>query len=515
MKVLVIGDSVMWGQGLKEKDKLHVLASRSIAALQGISHEEIDILHLAHSGATIYGSSENSPEDVIDKRIPNWQEVPSSFPTILEQVDFAASHYQARNTQPELILLDGGINDIGAFNIIDPRYTEAKLEKDLKKKMYAGMSDLLNRTRTHFPEPLIMVMGYFPFVSNETSLKIIQVVGGLLSSLAIPLDLLATLQAQRVVHKTRYFHERQLSLLRKVVHRFHADPGTRGKGVLFVDPAFGPQHSVGASDALLFSPKEPDDPIDALRRFFNNPVSNVLALEPDDPVAEDRREACEQVQGAGQKCLIAAVAHPNEKGAARYAEAIQKKFLEYRSISLKRHVKKLLRGSGPKSVHAASRKYYLDMSSLSLSSMMQDMIVDSIDVVIKTKDKPFAGTDHDVFFSVGGLNEWSIGGYIHEGDIRNDFERDSIKMYSINPSEGNLNGKLHLRDLKKLSLRLEFNPAGVGLEPYPTWKPEFITFFVNGIRLYTEEIDQTLRRGDTWTAKDFPSIKLIGVLYKM
>src|SRR2546422_11261103 len=76
MRVVVMGDSVMWGQGLLEADKIHSRVTNLLRDCLG--YGPFEIINLAHSGATI-GLGDATV------RAPLNGEVPTSYPTILQQ----------------------------------------------------------------------------------------------------------------------------------------------------------------------------------------------------------------------------------------------------------------------------------------------------------------------------------------------------------------------------------------------------------------------------------------------
>jgi hypothetical protein len=139
-KMLALGDSVMWGQGLADEHKFVHLV-QSFLAGQG---KTVELASLAHSGAII----DLAPQ------LPNPQtsflfgELPRTFPSILSELSVAAqaagfSAYLQPNSfdpgdwqstkqdlagqiagypsaPPDLILLDGGINDFKALQVVLP-----------------------------------------------------------------------------------------------------------------------------------------------------------------------------------------------------------------------------------------------------------------------------------------------------------------------------------------------------------------------------------------------------------
>ena len=66
VRVLALGDSIMWGQGLKEKDKFTALVAAEIARKRAT---DVDVVRYAHSGATVWSkawrySSSPDPADI-------------------------------------------------------------------------------------------------------------------------------------------------------------------------------------------------------------------------------------------------------------------------------------------------------------------------------------------------------------------------------------------------------------------------------------------------------------------
>ena len=100
--VVALGDSVMWGQGLRPENKLAALVQ---AGLQHRIGRQVDLHVFAHSGATI---AEVEGEEGIDQP---WRddplrplrpgELPYSDPTVLTQVDLAAARLDARSVDLE------------------------------------------------------------------------------------------------------------------------------------------------------------------------------------------------------------------------------------------------------------------------------------------------------------------------------------------------------------------------------------------------------------------------------
>jgi hypothetical protein len=104
LRIVSLGDSIVWGQGLSEADKLDVLVRDALAD----ANPGITLQRLAHSGAVIgVNPVEGSPAD---------GEVPMPQPTIIQQCD----SFNDSPVTVDLVLLDGGINDVDVRTILNP-----------------------------------------------------------------------------------------------------------------------------------------------------------------------------------------------------------------------------------------------------------------------------------------------------------------------------------------------------------------------------------------------------------
>ena len=166
--VVAIGDSIVWGQGLDDASKFTV---RVRNWLQQQLQAPVTLTSFAHSGAIIeqHGSGDALP--------PYPGEVPNSWPSITAQARMAAglwSGYPRGNvTAPpadeiDLVILDGGINDVGVKNILDPRLSS--LAATTQQKCDFAMRALLSDVAMLFPNARVVVTGYFAIVSQESSL---------------------------------------------------------------------------------------------------------------------------------------------------------------------------------------------------------------------------------------------------------------------------------------------------------------------------------------------------------
>jgi lysophospholipase L1-like esterase len=293
-RTAVIGDSVMWGQGLRDENKLHSkLLSYVTPRLNG---RPVEKQHVAHSGAII-GVKEavSSSADWASRGVSG--EVPSKYPTIA---------YQAANqvTSPELVdllVMDGGINDVTVDRILTMDYMISLDNLRLATRDMLGMPMewlLADIVMPRFPKATIVVTNYFPIVSYESDPIAI---AALMTALFGLVGLAVTYEVRRkLADQALTFHAESTTALRNAVARANQRHGTQR--VLFVETGFGPSNSVGAPSAWLYNPGQPDE------------------AQPARIAECDRWKSL--IGGGYEACKVAGLGHPNPSGASVYAAKI-------------------------------------------------------------------------------------------------------------------------------------------------------------------------------------------------
>src|ERR1051326_4141714 len=119
--LLVIGDSVVWGQGLAEEHKTATIIARHLGA---------ELKMLAHAGAKI------GIRDSYSVTMPSG-EIPCFFPTILQQLQ---SVDDALAKTADWVLMNGGINDVEIQRVFNPMVPQYELE--LHTRNYCGTMGL-------------------------------------------------------------------------------------------------------------------------------------------------------------------------------------------------------------------------------------------------------------------------------------------------------------------------------------------------------------------------------------
>lgn len=376
-RMLVLGDSVMWGQGLADEHKFSYKIGEWICAQRngGVCQNKDDVqIHVeAHSGAVI---AQPRKDDQIKEeerftrikspvRYPG--EVPSRHPTVWGEVDLARRYYLENSiplSEVDLILVNGGINDMGPARILAPKPIEflaGDVTKFAKKYCEADMKLLLDKVANTFPRARIVVPGYFPLVSISTPENIVSETIGYLflgkkekadekgameeapakSPDANPSDAKPSDQgaaAPKLSSFLKNLAERSLdwtdssnSAFAAAVKSFnstHSGLPLAGNKIpspaqraLFVAVPFGDDNAYAAKNAYLWRliPKPADVVLECAGK---DPFKKIISS---DELQTKRPCMCDEA-GKGNEiaCLRAAAFHPNVAGADLYFRSITK-----------------------------------------------------------------------------------------------------------------------------------------------------------------------------------------------
>jgi hypothetical protein len=290
-RIAVIGDSVMWGQGLHDLQKFSTKVRHHLQ--NNLGGREVSLENRAHSGAVIGFADPATTDESWAARNVNG-EFPTGFPTIAYQ----AAKQVTNPESVDLLLMDGGINDVGIGRIMDPSTTVDWLRNLIGVTMRDRLPGLLDVVVPRFPKATILIMNYFPVTSDESNVEAVTGLLGFFLGPIIGAQVYTDLRA-RQAERWRVFHDDSTAAMRQAAADANARFGTQR--VRFVDSGFGPANAVGASSPWLYAPGE-IDPVDYLRQAVCD--SN----EPD--------------LIARQSCYRANTGHPNRFGAEAYAGAI-------------------------------------------------------------------------------------------------------------------------------------------------------------------------------------------------
>ena len=328
LNMLVLGDSILWGQGLKEEHKSWFLVKSWLEESGVVVHAKIE----AHAGALI-GAAGVAPPKVL----MTYGEVNSPWPTLHDQIDNALHAFPDPN-QVDLVLVDGCINDVSARRFLNAANTADGIEKLAAEKCGQPVQDLLARIASSFPNAHIVATGYYPVISEDTPHDLFMRV--LAKRFYEPMRAEAPKLSDNELLKrwatvSNSWYEASNKSLMEAVEKTNASLTAEGsrQRALFARISFKPEHAFAAKDSRLWGFEGT-----TLRKVLAVATLGRVNLRSNDEVRSQRASMCDEffkprpVETEGQKqtrkyelmvCRLAAIAHPNRKGAAAYAESIK------------------------------------------------------------------------------------------------------------------------------------------------------------------------------------------------
>jgi lysophospholipase L1-like esterase len=277
----VLGDSILWGSGLSEEEKAWALVRRWLEQRLG---RPVEVTVLAHSLAVI------APDAEKDVGSPAWGEIRFRRPSITYQALFDPRMTDEASSI-DLVLVDGGINDLGPLNLIAPwrsvRWVREHTAEHCGRKMKNLLLPLLDR----FPKARVVVTGYYPIVSSDT---------WFVRALA-PLPALR----RRVIALSAAWGQASDEWLRWAVDQANLHVSSRTtRRVSYASPVFLPGNCYGARNTYLWTLWE--------------------AFTDRSAVGKRRRCECLRLKPWDPICPIDRAFHPNPKGARAYGDAVKR-----------------------------------------------------------------------------------------------------------------------------------------------------------------------------------------------
>jgi lysophospholipase L1-like esterase len=338
LHMLVIGDSIMWGQGLRDDEKF---SSRVKCWLQEKTEREVKVHMEAHSGAVISGSaSAQSAFTSING------EVNMTSPTINDQLDHAVQFYKQNQTSPALILMNGCINDIGVKNLLAASTPLEDLRTQARLNCGEKMQLLLRRVKDSFPQAQVVVTGYYPIVSVQTAdnafLRLL--VKKLNNQRPEARKMSDKEMRARLVAISDEWYKASTASLVEAVMKINVANSDSPK-VLFAEIQFGPEHVFAAPETLLWTFLFASTKASGFAKVVVLLSFGTAAYKANDHMRESRIKSCEQTfkkpkgikETKKQKedredlfliCRYASLGHPNNVGALIYTEAIKGQLLQ-------------------------------------------------------------------------------------------------------------------------------------------------------------------------------------------
>jgi len=305
-EIVVIGDSIEWGVGLAESAKFPSLVAQKVRDLTQDGNVAVYVKwDDPHTGA-VSGLTPLRKTGL--PAIPG--EVSTKDPTIAEQVESHAGNPDSPNV--DLVLIDGCINDLGVFVILDPQVSTSQIEARTKQACHDDMLALLKRTAAVFPNAKIIDTSYFAPLSALSSpagpllVSFLIAIGSPIEQIpgAIVGGVLAPGTAQRVIQNSVFFGNKSTEQLALAVSDANAALAGAQR-IFFANAGFGPQNAaLTGSSALLFGVNQDGSAQDAL--------------------ADMRKSLCKQFKDRTDTvtCNHGSAGHPNERGAQQFANAI-------------------------------------------------------------------------------------------------------------------------------------------------------------------------------------------------
>ncbi len=327
LNMLVLGDSIMWGQGLNEQNKAWY---RVKSWLKENTSRDVRENIEAHSGALVGVNdvpwSNDSPRD---------GEVSSAVPTVNHELDRALKSY-ADPSQVDLVLVDGCINDVDVRNLLNAANSSDDVKRMATEKCGMPMQALLRRVANAFPSAHVIVTGYFPIISEKTpnSLLMKAMARMFYQPGPRPAKLKQRDLRENLIAVSRTWYQASNAALSDAVEKVTAELVTKGsrQRVLFVEIPFPPEYSFNAPETRLWGFNA-----SFLRKLLAVLTLGRVTLPTNDEQQRQRVASCNEQykrpasETDSQKgtremrrmlCRYASLGHPNRKGSAIYADAI-------------------------------------------------------------------------------------------------------------------------------------------------------------------------------------------------
>ncbi len=327
LNMLVLGDSIIWGQGLRTEHKSWYQIKLWLAQNTGRAvSERIE----AHAGAVIeVGGTEHDSVSVDG-------EVKVTVPSVINQVERALRNY-ADGTQVDLVLVSGCINDVGTTNLLNAAKTPEEIRLLTEAKCGPTMERLLRRITSSFPTAYVIVTGYYPFVSEKTRRDLFTkaFAKGFYQANPGASSLSQEVIFKRMIANSDEWYRSSNKSLGEAVKRVNAEfSGADSQGrVMFAAITFLPEHSFRAPKTKVWNFENSQ-----FRKLMVILSAGKILPRTNDEMRKQRAASCKEfwkplpIETSDQKkekrnqallCRYGALGHPDRKGALTYAEAIK------------------------------------------------------------------------------------------------------------------------------------------------------------------------------------------------
>jgi hypothetical protein len=282
--VAVIGDSIAWGNGLCRENKYYYLVADW---LRKVRNQPVEVKVYAHSGATISGIS--GPNCQTDNPALN-----SGCPTLTEQINSIQN-----SADVDLVLVSGGANDVGVLTVLDLEIPADEL-RNRCESMEGSMSTLLGSLLTKCNNAKIIVIGYYPAISEESNVDLLRNEYKKIMDKDLPNNLDDSEIKRRFIENSQAFDIGFDAGLKKAVTNCNSDR------VAFADINFMPNNCYGASEKWLW--------------FLDYSLNPPYWAKTDDELFDYRNSLITEDDSDNR---FNAMGHPNRDGAKEYARTIE------------------------------------------------------------------------------------------------------------------------------------------------------------------------------------------------
>ena len=340
-EMLIVGDSLIAGQGLKEKDKFYTLTKNWLQNEFFGEKRKVNLKNKSHSGARLFlQENEIKAMKDADKSLEKsyHQEVNFSFPSIKTQIDIAKKEYASIGKSPEdinLVMLTGGITNLNVSYIINPFNKNKILREKIDQYCNQAMFEFLQHATKTFPNALFTVIGYFPMVSKQSSTR--KIYNAVLELYKFPLAVkplmnnILTRQFFRILHKkinkrSRIWAKDSDKALQTAVRRINQQYGTQK--AIFIKSPVTEATAFGTKNTLLWGMakkgRSEDDLYDARKRECKKAMTSLKDVK-----LKFNRRFCE----------LSGIGHPNIEGSKAYRNAISKSLMENSKLLISNKIK--------------------------------------------------------------------------------------------------------------------------------------------------------------------------------
>ena len=334
LNLLVLGDSISWGQGLRDEHKPSHLVKSWLEQQTG---REVRETIQAHSGALIGPSESTLDMAARDAALQLDGELSRAYPTINDQVDYAVKAF-GNPARVDLVIVNGCINDVDSRRLLNAANTPDNIRELAQARCGPPVEALLTRIATTFPAAHVVIIGYYPILTEKSAYDLFM--RALAKSFYSPPANAPKMSDKelraRLIAISREWYQTSDEMLSAAARKVDAELTAKGsrQHVLFADPGFRSENAFAAKDTRLWSfdaswvrkmlvvftlgrvqLRSNDE-----RRSYRTELCKSFFKKPDKETSDQKGTREERLM----RCRLAAVAHPNRKGAAMYAEAIDR-----------------------------------------------------------------------------------------------------------------------------------------------------------------------------------------------